>query len=114
MEGTKDLKNPEDIFSYIPQVKLDLEGRFKYILIEVNFADENKCLEFVRGYQSCPYHADILNKFKTQEFNNSGLTLNGKPISQVSNISCPGGGRIINETSLKISNIWIFCKFWTS
>lgn len=101
METTKDLNTPEEILNHIPQVKLDQEGRFKYILIEAEFPEENKTVEFVRGYKSCPYHADILNKFKSEEFDVSGLTLKGKPISETAEVSCPGGGRIINETALQ-------------
>ena len=49
--------------------------------------DAQEEVVFLRGYKSCWYHNDILNKFREE------LTDNGIDISQLQ-INCPGGGRI--------------------
>lgn len=101
MEDKIELSQPGDLYSHIPQVKLDDEGRFKYILINVEFPQEGETLEFVRGYLSCAYHANILDKFNKEEMQNSNIFYKGKSIVEATEVSCPGGGRIIHGKEKK-------------
>ena len=52
-------------FDQIPAAILDNEGTFKYIQIDLKEGDQHRTI--VRGYASCGYHADILNKFQIEE-----------------------------------------------
>ena len=52
-------------------------------------------MTLVRGYLDCPYHADILAKFKDEE-----LLAQGDEVASTWQAECPGGGRIqVNEAS---------------
>ena len=47
---------------------MDRDGVFKYLIIEIRNKmewedDKPEVKRVVRGYESCVYHADILNKF---------------------------------------------------
>lgn len=67
---------------------IDSSGKFKYIQINItDKTDPTQSKIIVRGYKSCSYHADILDKFVDEEVISSGLS------SKV-NYECPGGGRI--------------------
>lgn len=71
----------------IENVDIDADGRFKYILIKVGKGDVGKFI--VRGYDSCGYHADILDQV---EPGIRGLGFD---------IDCVGGGRILHEPNKK-------------
>ena len=84
-------------FDDIKGAILDPEGTFKYIQIVVSDKESNRQRTIVRGYKSCPYHADILNKFQYEELSSLGPTK--------FDVSCPGGGRIehnANEKTIRI------------
>lgn len=61
---------------------IDPTGKFKYILIQVRDPESKSEKHIVRGYKSCPYHADILSKVEP-----SITKLKCKA-------NCVGGGRI--------------------
>ena len=70
---------------------MDPEGTFKYIQIRLReYSDSTKSRIVVRGYKSCAYHADILDKFEREE-------IESKNLSGVVKADCPGGGRIKHE-----------------
>jgi len=70
----------------IADVDLTPSGVFKYIQIRVKDKAGNKKV-IVRGYKSCSYHADILDRVQSQ--------LKGI------NCECLGGGRISLQPDLK-------------
>lgn len=71
----------------IPDVDLDDEGVFKYILISVKHNQTGEEKTIVRGYEECEYHADILDRV--------AVTL--EPFGY--SCRCPGGGRIKRTSS---------------
>lgn len=107
MEAGKNLTEPKNIIDHIAETHLASVGKFKYIAIEVLFKNTTPQITqtFIRGDKSCPYHADILQKFLDTELRTSGLQFNGNDILDEVDVSCPGGGRIIyepEETNLAI------------
>merc|ERR1712032_164947 len=80
---------------------IDAEGVFKYIQILIEPADQKDAQEgtdsylIVRGWQDCPFHADVLDKFQNQEMSKDN-ELNAYYTS-----SCPGGGRINHDAQNK-------------
>jgi hypothetical protein len=97
MDSSKTLTEPHQIFDHIPETHLASTGKFKYIAIEMEFKASSETKTFVRGDKSCPYHADILQKFIDTELRPAGLTIGGKNLMDEVNVTCPGGGRIIYE-----------------
>eukprot|EP00356_Strombidium_inclinatum_P011466 CAMPEP_0170502218 /NCGR_PEP_ID=MMETSP0208-20121228/40826_1 /TAXON_ID=197538 /ORGANISM="Strombidium inclinatum, Strain S3" /LENGTH=141 /DNA_ID=CAMNT_0010781163 /DNA_START=40 /DNA_END=465 /DNA_ORIENTATION=- len=87
-------------FDDIKGAILDSEGTFKYIQIEVTDPASNQTRTVVRGYKSCPYHADILNKFQYEELSTLG------PMKF--NLNCPGGGRITHTNTAADHKIHIY------
>lgn len=71
---------------YIEDVDLTPSGTFKYIQIQVKDKSNNKKI-IVRGYKSCSYHADILDKVQDQ-------------LKEI-DCKCLGGGRINFQPDLK-------------
>eukprot|EP00892_Ulva_mutabilis_P002921 jgi/Ulvmu1/1262/UM109_0060.1 len=63
------------------------EGSFKYVLIRVSSVDAQESKLIVRGFKSCEYHNDVLQRTKRQ-LQGTGLTLD----------VC-GGGRITHDPS---------------
>ncbi|OBS68985.1 hypothetical protein A6R68_02508 [Neotoma lepida] len=76
----------------IPDVDIDSDGVFKYVLIRVHLAPPSgdpttkKCKEIVRGYKWAEYHADIYDKVSGE------LQKNGY------DCECLGGGRISHQS----------------
>ena len=68
--------------SDIPDVDLDDEGVFKYIMINVKNIQTGEAKSIVRGYEECEYHADIFDRV-APFLQDSGYQT-----------TCPGGGRI--------------------
>ena len=91
------LSSVEEIYELFSQVRLDDEGRFKYILIHMELEGEEEPLEFVRGWKSCMYHANIFDKFRTEELVARNALYKGKKLTQQVKLSCPGGGRIVHD-----------------
>lgn len=55
----------------IPEVDIDSEGKFKYILIKVEEKDSSKAKHIVRGYSWAPFHGKFLGSiyfFYLQDF----------------------------------------------
>ena len=76
---------------------LDPTGVFKYIQIDVHNSKTDQTRKVVRGYKSCGYHADILNKFEHEELSQCTDDLT---------CSCPGGGRIAHTPEEKKIHIY--------
>ncbi|KAH9397728.1 14 kDa phosphohistidine phosphatase [Tyrophagus putrescentiae] len=76
----------------IPEVDIDSEGKFKYILIKVAGGGKEK--HIVRGYSWAPFHADILERVE--------------PHILKSKLSCEcvGGGRIEHLPAKKTIRIY--------
>eukprot|EP01017_Pseudomicrothorax_dubius_P033817 TRINITY_DN4564_c0_g1_i4.p1 TRINITY_DN4564_c0_g1~~TRINITY_DN4564_c0_g1_i4.p1 ORF type:complete len:139 (-),score=17.91 TRINITY_DN4564_c0_g1_i4:29-445(-) len=93
-----------DLLKLVPQVDLDSEGVFKYILIQASFSrsfdPSAEVLTFVRGYKSCAYHPDILEacflQFDAPLEEGSGRIF----------FRSPGGGRIQHSASAKKLSIY--------
>lgn len=66
----------------IPNVDIDGEGTFKYILIQITKKSNLEPRIIVRGYKWAGYHADILDSVD-EELNKAGY-----------DCKCLGGGRI--------------------
>ena len=76
----------------IPQVEIDPNGRFKYVLAKVytsSNAGDDDFQYFVRGFQWGAFHADIFEKFEAQI---AALGLSAE---------CIGGGRIMHHADAK-------------
>ncbi|XP_045191336.2 14 kDa phosphohistidine phosphatase-like isoform X2 [Mercenaria mercenaria] len=81
-------KNPK--LKAVPDVEIDKNGKFKYILIKVH--DPSKEREFkhiVRGTAKAAFHGDIFDEV-TPAIEEAGL-----------DCECLGGGRIHHDTSKK-------------
>ena len=79
---------------------LDREGDFKYIQIFIKDTKTFKTKTVVRGYKSCNYHIDILQKFMYQEMEDIP-----RPTFKRLLIWCPGGGtikKVYSDTEKKI------------
>ena len=75
----------------IKSVDLDKDGVFKYIQIKLSPIGNNpdgQDVTLVRGHLDCPYHADILAKFRDNELNAD------QELASQWQADCPGGGRI--------------------
>lgn len=73
----------------IPDVDIDTQGKFKYILIEVSDPDTKEKKYIVRGYRDCSYHVDIFEKVEPEILK---LKCRAK---------CVGGGRILHKPDVK-------------
>ncbi|KAM4877864.1 14 kDa phosphohistidine phosphatase [Thomomys bottae] len=83
----------------VPDVDIDPEGVFKYVLIRVHArppsgaqAEESK--EIVRGYKWAEYHADIYDKVSS-ELQKEGY-----------DCECLGGGRISHQSQDKKIHVY--------
>lgn len=75
--------------SQIPDVDIDPSGKFKYILIQVSDPETKEEKYIVRGYKSCGYHVDILERVEPSI---EKLKCKAK---------CVGGGRILHNPEVK-------------
>ncbi|XP_022900029.1 14 kDa phosphohistidine phosphatase-like [Onthophagus taurus] len=90
--------------SSIPDVSIDPEGVFKYILIKltVQKSDGNsETKEIVRGYAECPYHSDINDKVTDQL---QKLKVDGSIKEWKSKVL--GGGRIDHNAAGKSIKVY--------
>lgn len=97
------------VYKKIPQVKLDSQGVFKYILITASFGDssESAVLEFVRGFNKFEYHKEIFKDFKAGFKGEFQVTPSQKVVLEKEmSLSCPGGGRINHDASKKRLTIY--------
>lgn len=78
------IKKLTDIYQHLPQVKIDLASRFKYIYIAIYFKSskntkfvysaKDDTIYFVRGTKKHNYHAEIYEEF-VQELNKLKLNV---------------------------------------
>jgi len=71
----------------VPDVDIDEDGRFKYVLIKCHLEDQEKYI--VRGYKWAGFHADVYDDVMER--------LDGLGIET----ECMGGGRITHEPEKK-------------
>jgi len=73
----------------VPDVEIDPDGKFKYILIKITGGD-NETKLIVRGTKQAEFHPDIFAKVE--------------PILKTSGFSCEvqGGGKILHEAEKSI------------
>lgn len=80
------------VIDAVPQVDIDSEGRFKYILLKLWAADHKDEEDFkylVRGYNRADWHSDIYEEVY------AGV----RPLGL--DVECVGGGRILHEPEKK-------------
>uniref|UniRef100_A0A8C5VK30 14 kDa phosphohistidine phosphatase n=1 Tax=Microcebus murinus TaxID=30608 RepID=A0A8C5VK30_MICMU len=83
----------------IPDVDIDSDGVFKYVLIRVHLAPPSgspaaESKEIVRGYKWAEYHADIYDKVSS-EIQKQGY-----------DCECLGGGRISHQSQDKKIHVY--------
>uniref|UniRef100_A0A2K5EKI1 14 kDa phosphohistidine phosphatase n=1 Tax=Aotus nancymaae TaxID=37293 RepID=A0A2K5EKI1_AOTNA len=83
----------------IPDVDIDSDGVFKYVLIRVHSAPRSgapaaESKEIVRGYKWAEYHADIYDK------------VSGDMQQQGCDCECLGGGRISHQSQDKKIHVY--------
>ncbi|XP_043077684.1 14 kDa phosphohistidine phosphatase [Puntigrus tetrazona] len=79
----------------IPEVDLDPNGVFKYVLIRVNSNDDDSYVDIVRGYAWAEYHADIYDRVAGELERGGGL-----------DCECLGGGRIKHDSAAKKIHVY--------
>lgn len=92
------------IISNVADVDIDPNGVFKYILIKLTVPNTDGKLEnknIVRGYASCPYHADIDDKV-TEELQSLKVA---KSIRDW-RTKVLGGGRIEHNSASKVLKVY--------
>lgn len=102
------IKKIKQIFQFIPQVKIDDQGQFKYIQMRANLVDAKRTVLdtefFIRGTIKGSYHADIVHKFfkeiKKSNFKFDKVIFEDQEqyVAKIGDLSleftCVGGGRI--------------------
>ncbi|XP_017771217.1 PREDICTED: 14 kDa phosphohistidine phosphatase-like [Nicrophorus vespilloides] len=89
----------------VPEVDIDASGVFKYILIRLQMTESKGAealkTEVVRGYEECPYHSDISDKFteQLQKLKQSGELVDWKT-------KVLGGGRINHDAAAKTIRVY--------
>ncbi|XP_045429880.1 14 kDa phosphohistidine phosphatase isoform X2 [Pipistrellus kuhlii] len=78
----------------IPDVDIDPDGVFKYVLIRVHAAPAGQSKEIVRGYKWAEYHADIFDK------------VSGEMQQKGYGCECLGGGRISHQSQDKKIHVY--------
>ena len=91
----------EALYSHIPKVRIDPEGTFKYIIINLEDKKTGQVIEFVRGEQALQYHKQIFNKFLREELVPSKFKVREQVLGSQVEASCPGGGRIVHTPAQK-------------
>lgn len=87
------------MISQVPDVDVDPNGVFKYILIKLTITNDDGLTEekhLVRGYASCSYHHDIKNKV-TEELQKLKSTKHVRDWC----INILGGGKINHDSTSK-------------
>lgn len=59
-----------DVLAKIPDVEIDTEGTFKYILVRVKVKDGSLSKDIVRGTKSAQYHSKLVI-YEPDRFKNS-------------------------------------------
>ncbi|XP_043469863.1 14 kDa phosphohistidine phosphatase-like isoform X2 [Leptopilina heterotoma] len=85
-----------EILDQIPDVDIDSDGVFKYILINVTDKKSNSKKPIVRGYARAPYHADIYDEVE-EKLKKLGPNIKSK---------CVGGGRIKHDSDQNAINVY--------
>ncbi|XP_053138300.1 14 kDa phosphohistidine phosphatase [Hemicordylus capensis] len=78
----------------VPDVDIDPDGVFKYVLIHVTPQGSGKGKDVVRGYAWAEYHADIYDK-TAEELEKQGF-----------HCECLGGGRISHQSRAKKIHVY--------
>ncbi|KAK0180012.1 hypothetical protein PV327_005698 [Microctonus hyperodae] len=91
--GLSTMSQPLD---QIPDVDIDDNGVFKYILVQVHDDNNKQSKPIVRGYAVCQWHADIYDKI-ANELKKYGPGLDTE---------CVGGGRINHNADGKAIKVY--------
>ena len=95
----------------VPEVDIESDGVFKYILVELTDKKSGKVKTIVRGYEWAEYHGKESNNLLLKRVFSPSLSLSPADIldriaPRVSelglNYKCVGGGRIQHEKSKSI------------
>ncbi|XP_066466887.1 14 kDa phosphohistidine phosphatase [Tiliqua scincoides] len=84
----------EGDLSRVPDVDIDPDGVFKYVLIRVTRAGKETGKEVVRGFAWAEYHADIYDQ-AAEELEKQGF-----------HCECLGGGRISHQSRAKKIHVY--------
>ena len=68
---------------------IEKEGDFKFARIDITNKETKEVKTIVRGYSTCNWHHDIVNKFKDKELANISEEVKSKW-----EINSPGGGKL--------------------
>ena len=76
-------------FESVPDVEIDPDGKFKYILVKIS-GGENQSKMIVRGTKDAEFHPDILAKVE--------------PVMKTAGFTCEvqGGGKILHDSGKSI------------
>eukprot|EP01016_Furgasonia_blochmanni_P049910 TRINITY_DN7636_c0_g2_i2.p1 TRINITY_DN7636_c0_g2~~TRINITY_DN7636_c0_g2_i2.p1 ORF type:complete len:180 (+),score=27.38 TRINITY_DN7636_c0_g2_i2:65-604(+) len=118
MQGSQTLEKLTDLYQHVPPVKIDDEGRFKYIIINAFLTLDGRkktgdMIQFIRGTARKAYHPDIFEEF-VEEVVAMPLEFKFvqdekevvKKAGSILRFECPGGGRIEHS-----GNKSFMCKF---
>ncbi|KAF7690043.1 14 kDa phosphohistidine phosphatase [Silurus meridionalis] len=78
-----------DCLSKVPDVEIDPEGKFKYILVRIKVKGGTEHKDIVRGTKSAEYHNNIFEKL-SPAMDTLGLEC-----------TCLGGGKIEHDSTKK-------------
>ena len=81
--------------SSVPEVQIDADGVFKYVLITVEHGGGARHT-LVRGHAWAAYHDDVFQHYRPSLAAVPGVT----------SVSCPGGGRIAVDAILKRARVY--------
>ncbi|XP_028829646.1 14 kDa phosphohistidine phosphatase [Denticeps clupeoides] len=79
----------------IPEVAIDPDGVFKYVLIRVHNTEDDSSVDVVRGFAWAEYHADIYERV-------AGELEKGR----IFDCECLGGGRIKHDSQAKKIHVY--------
>ncbi|XP_057325956.1 14 kDa phosphohistidine phosphatase-like [Microplitis mediator] len=91
------LSKMSEALDKIPDVIIDPNGVFKYILVYIHDDNTKQSKPIVRGYKKCKFHADIYETIGEDELKNYGAGLDTE---------CVGGGRINHNAPAKTIKVY--------
>ncbi|XP_063972625.1 14 kDa phosphohistidine phosphatase-like [Diachasmimorpha longicaudata] len=95
-ENFRSLSRMPETLNQIPDVDIDPNGVFKYILVHIHDDNNKQSKPIVRGYARCQWHADIYDEIGN-ELKKYGAGLDTE---------CVGGGRINHSAEEKTIKVY--------
>jgi len=108
INGLRNIRTMTSSFlSKVPEVDIDADGKFKYILMNLSIpSEDNKTGDkiLVRGYADCNYHTDIKDKVLERLLKLSESAANGALPECSTKVL--GGGTIFHDSENKIIKVY--------